>query len=211
MNHKVDKNFKFVNHKTPFMKNQFSLAIVLGSIVLLSSCTGGTEQKPFCLGNIYKHILLSNVNNFTPLMDTLSSSADPARKAGYVEGNAGTYSYYYTSLYVNNLCNSDNPMINFEVYLHNPDLQAVQVGYLQEEGSNIIYEFPLEQQSDPEFYEITVGHEYEMVSGHTAAALYLQLKFRFPHQGSPSADSLYFFSNLNQFNMSVSSLAQGIP
>ncbi len=193
------------------MKNQFSLTIVLGSIVLLSSCTGGTEQKPFCLGDIYKHILLSNVNNFTPLMDTLSSSADPARKAGYVQGNAGTFSYYYTSMYVNNLCNRDNPMINFEIILNNPNTEAIKVGYIQEEGSATIYEIPLEQQSNPEFYEETLGHVYEMVSGHTAAALYLQLKFRFPHQGSASADSLYFFSNLEQFNMSVSSLAQGIP
>lgn len=193
------------------MKNQFSLAIVLVSIVLLSSCTGGTEQKPFCLGDIYKHILLSNVNNFTPLMDTLSSSADPARKAGYVQGNAGTFSYYYTSMYVNNLCNRDNPMINFEIILNNPNTEAIKVGYIQEEGSTTIYEIPLEQQSNPEFYEETLGHVYQMVSGHTAAALYLQLKFRFPYQGSASADSIYFFSNLNQFNMSVSSLAQGIP
>ncbi|MGE0635621.1 MAG: hypothetical protein AB7G44_09770 [Bacteroidia bacterium] len=193
------------------MNNHFFLAIVFGSIVLLSSCTGGTEQKPFCLGDIYKHILLSNVNNFTPLMDTLSSSADPARKAGYVQGNAGTFSYYYTSMYVNNLCNRDNPMINFEIILNNPNTEAIKVAYIQEEGSATIYEIPLEQQSNPEFYEETLGHVYEMVSGHTAGALYLQLKFRFPHQGSPSADSLYFFSNLNQFNMSVSSLAQGIP
>lgn len=193
------------------MQNQFSLAIVLSGIVLFSSCVEEQDQKPFCSGDIYKHISLSNSNNFQTMMDTLSSSADPTRKAGYVEGNAGTYSYYYTSLYVNNLCNRDLPMIEFEVILNNSNPQAVQTGYIQEEGSSTIREVQLEQQSNDKIYRETVAHEYEMVSGHTPAALYLQLKFRFPYQGSRAADSVYFFSNLNQFNMNISSMAQGIP
>ena len=193
------------------MKIRFTYVIVLASFCLLSACTPQEEQKPFCLGEIYKHILLSNSSNFIPLMDTVSASADPKRKAGYVEGNGSTYSYYYTSLYVNDLCNRLNPMIEFEIFLNNEDPQAVLTGYVQEEGSSVIHEYPLELDDSNPFYGINAGHEYEMVSGHTSAALYLHLKFRFPHQGSASADSLYFFSNLYQFNTKISSMKQGIP
>lgn len=190
------------------MKHCYSICCLLLVLSLFSSCMKEANKKPSCTGEIkYAALYFNEYEDIAQYTGAVINTEQ--RFAAYVEGNGSVYSRYYTELTVSNFCGLDPPMIEFEVWLKNEDNIAVKSAYIEEPGKPGRTELVLEQLSDVEFYRKNVQHTFQDASGNTTGSVLLHLEFSFPHQGNPSADSLYFFSNLEQIKTTVTGSEPG--
>jgi hypothetical protein len=183
------------------MKHFFIPFKLLFVFFLFTACTK-KEEKPTCTGEqVYEALYVTEYNEL--IGHTGAVNGDVQRFAGYVEGNAGTFSQYYTELRLNHICNTDYPLIAFELWLKTADTLAVQSAYLQEVGNPNQTVVPIQTLPSDYFYGGGLSYQFQTTSGFTPGVLYLHFEFAFPYQGSPTADSAYFFSNLNQLKTEI--------
>lgn len=184
------------------MKHFFISFKLLFVFFLFTACTKQEEEKPTCTGEqVYEALYVTQYNEL--IGHTGAVNGDVQRFAGYVEGNAGTFSQYYTELRLSHICNTDYPLIEFELWLKTVDTLAVQSAYVQEVGNPNQTAVLIQQHSNTTFYRGGISYQFQTTTGFTPGVLYLHYEFAFPHQGSPTADSAYFFSNLNQLKTTI--------
>ena len=184
------------------MKHIFISFKLLLIFFLFTACVEEKEEKPTCTGvQFYRELYVTDYNEMMSHTGTVNGNVQ--RFAGYAEGNAGTFSQYYTELRLSHICNTDYPLIEFEVWLKTVDTLAVQTAYVEEVGNPDRTELVLEQYSNTTTYRGGVSYQFQTTTAFTPGVLYLHFDFAFPHQGSPSADSAYFFSNLNQLKTAI--------
>lgn len=188
------------------MKKYIYLTLIFAAL-LLYSCSEKPDKDPYCLGDLHPSLYISNYAFMQHYGDSTRDGVHYT--TGYSEGSGGIYSFYFTQMEVGDICNEHTPLIEFEVWLHNEDSVAVMTAYIQEEGNPQRTDLTLEHTTGSHFYKSNTSFNFETTTGHTPGSLTLYLKFAFPHQGSQSNDSLYFFSNLEQLKTTISTIHQG--
>lgn len=184
------------------MKQFFIPFKLLLIFFLFTACFEEKEEKPTCTGEQVHQALY--VTEYTEMMGhTGTVNGDVQRFAGYVEGNSGTFSHYYSELRLSHICNTDYPLIEFELWLKAVDTLAVQSAYVEEVGNPNPTAVPIQQYSNTTFYRGGISYQFQTTTDFTPGVLYLHYEFAFPHQGNPTADSTYFFSNLNQLKTTI--------
>lgn len=109
---------------------------------------------------------------------------------------SGTLAGFSLGLEVTGLCNSYYPNINFQLLLDTPDSSITCAGALDELNSGG-YEKEYTIVPNGTLYNYNSDHVFVGEPNGSAETLRLSLLIAFPTQGSYSADSAYFFSNLS--------------
>ncbi len=111
-------------------------------------------------------------------------------------------SYWGVEVKLNNICNSDIPNIEFEVLLHNPDSTIIPLISIWE---SVNTDSTIQLKTlDNLYFRKSFDHDFKSDFGGKAATLYAFIDFDFPSKGSFSADSAYFFSNLDYMSCKIS-------
>ena len=177
-------------------------------IALFQACEKIPDKEPTCSGEqAFKPLYFTEYDEIALFNGPVTDYT--TKLVGYVEGNSASHSRYYTELRYTNICNLSYPLVEFEVWLKQHDSLAVLTAYVQETGNPNRTDLVFERFSNTTTYRTGASYTFETTSGFTPGALYMHMDFSFPHQGSSSADSAYFFSNLNQIKTTITAFKPG--
>lgn len=182
--------------------------MLLFAVMLFPSCEKYPDKEPTCSGEwAYREIYLTEYDEIA--LSNGPEVDNTTKLIGYVEGNTTNNSRYYTELRYSNICNLSSPEVKFEVWLKQHDSLALLTAYVQEVGNPNRTELILERISNTTIYRTGVNYMFETTTGFTPGVLFMHMDFAFPHQGNPSADSAYFFTNLNQMKTEITAFVPG--
>jgi hypothetical protein len=172
-------------------------------LVLLFSCDVDPVLKQVCADKTEAGYSIHNYSEFSKFENTLT------------DGDIEYYSYYKNyfpdikptifswgvQIKLSNICNSDVPLIEFSVLLHQPDSIFIPVGSIRED--------PYSQQTaklfsiDNIYFDENREHQFSGDYGGGSVSIYASIFFNIPSKGSFSADSAYFFSNLDYMSIKI--------
>lgn len=163
--------------------------------VLFSACQKEENKIPSCSGEqVFYGLYVTNYYGIQS--NTGVIIGDVQKLAGYVQGNDSTWSDYFTELRLTNICNTHEPIIEFQVLLNASDPIPVTSAYIEEVGNPVRKDFLFSR-------DTSISYQFQTTSGFTPGILNMHFDFKFPFQGSTSADSAYFFSNLHQMKTTI--------
>lgn len=181
--------------------------ICLLSLVLVFSCHKQDSvpmfQKQICEQETKAEFTIHNYSEFSKFENS------------FTDGDANYYSHYqfysmvvkpaYLSWAVQvnliNICNSDVPKIDFSVLFHDPDPSLNPEGFIRDAPnfSSTVKIVSL----DGTYFHKNIDYNFKGDFGVFAGFLNATIYFPFLNKGSFSADSAYFFSNLEYMSIKI--------
>ena len=102
---------------------------------------------------------------------------------------------------LNNLCNTDIPNIDFSVLLHNADTSVVVFRNIEDDPTHSLSAIIPAPLNGTLYHSNLDFNLIDKVTG--AISIYSTVYITYPTKGSFTADSAYFFSNLNYMSCKI--------
>ncbi len=185
------------------MSNFSKALIILLSIAFMLSCSKD-DYKQDCGQEIIAEYYITNYSDFSKF-DTLVKVGDVKYSSNYRYYDSHTpwpsIIYWGMQLQLSHICNSDTAHIEFKVLLHNPDSLIIPTGSVWEE-------LPVDSTGplftlDRTFFQRNTDYDFHINYGGKSGIINAFLYFNVPSKGSFSADSAYFFSNLDYMSCKI--------
>jgi len=161
-----------------------------------SSCSVDDEKQK-CGEETFAGMVIHNPSEFQYYHDLTVNDAHYTT-SGYFD----SYALLTIGVRLQNICNTDHPDIDFGVLLHQVSTTVSAWSLIEEDGNkHKIGHYPISPGGT--YYHTNFSHNFDGNFGGASGALFLELNVSFKSLGSQSADSTYFYSNLDQMSISI--------